>query len=92
MIDESRACPSFSLTCAYTTLPGPWPGHTVVASYHTDIARYARNYELGRTVPAIWASSRGMHFRAQPMLTTSTAASSELAAHAAASGPRRSTY
>jgi hypothetical protein len=24
MIDESRACPSFSLTCAYTTLPGPW--------------------------------------------------------------------
>ncbi|WP_326836437.1 glycosyltransferase family 1 protein [Amycolatopsis rhabdoformis] len=56
-------------------------GRPVVASYHTDIARYARHYRLGGAVPLIWTVLRSLHRRAELNLATSDAAITELTAH-----------
>ncbi|HWD06299.1 MAG TPA: glycosyltransferase family 1 protein [Amycolatopsis sp.] len=53
----------------------------IVASYHTDIARYAHHYRLGFIVPLIWRQLRALHGRAHLNLATSTAAIADLAAH-----------
>ncbi|MFF4596024.1 glycosyltransferase family 4 protein [Amycolatopsis sp. NPDC001319] len=52
-----------------------------VASYHTDIARYARHYRLGAAVPLIWTILRALHRRAHLNLATSSASVDELARH-----------
>ncbi|MFI5615068.1 glycosyltransferase family 4 protein [Amycolatopsis sp. NPDC051903] len=56
-------------------------GRRVVASYHTDIARYARHYRLGPAVPLIRSLLRALHGRADLNLATSTASIEELARH-----------
>ncbi|HWD06207.1 MAG TPA: glycosyltransferase family 1 protein [Amycolatopsis sp.] len=56
-------------------------GRAVVASYHTDIARYARHYRLGPAVPLIWSLLRALHGRADLNLATSAAAIADLARH-----------
>ncbi|QRP50184.1 glycosyltransferase [Amycolatopsis sp. FDAARGOS 1241] len=56
-------------------------GRRVVASYHTDIARYARHYRLGPAVPLIRSLLRGLHGRAHLNLATSWAAIEDLAGH-----------
>jgi glycosyltransferase involved in cell wall biosynthesis len=53
----------------------------LVASYHTDIARYARHYRLAPTVPLIWSLLRSVHARAHLNLATSAAAADDLARH-----------
>ncbi|MEV6900273.1 glycosyltransferase family 1 protein [Amycolatopsis sp. NPDC051372] len=53
----------------------------IVASYHTDIARYARHYQLGAAVPLIWSLLRALHGRAHLNLATSTASVDDLAGH-----------
>ena len=63
------------------TLAARRQGYTVVASYHTDVARYARHYKLAIMVPAIWATLRALHSRAHLNLATSTASISDLAEH-----------
>ncbi|MGH3436370.1 MAG: glycosyltransferase [Sciscionella sp.] len=55
-------------------------GLPLVASYHTDVARYAGYYRLGWLGPVIWALLRQLHGRAQLNLATSAATSAELAA------------
>ncbi|WIX82902.1 glycosyltransferase [Amycolatopsis carbonis] len=52
-----------------------------VASYHTDIARYARHYRLGAAVPLIWTLLRALHRRAHLNLATSSASVDDLARH-----------
>jgi glycosyltransferase involved in cell wall biosynthesis len=53
----------------------------MVASYHTDIARYAAFYRLSWMRPIIWATLRGLHGAAAVNLVTSQAAGAELRAH-----------
>lgn len=53
-------------------------GRPLVASYHTNIARYAEFYHLGFTKPAIWACLRALHNRADLNLATSEAVRQEL--------------
>ncbi|MCY0898426.1 MAG: glycosyltransferase family 1 protein [Firmicutes bacterium] len=53
-------------------------GRPLVASYHTNIARYAEFYHLGFTKPAIWACLRALHNRADLNLATSEAVRQEM--------------
>jgi glycosyltransferase involved in cell wall biosynthesis len=53
----------------------------LVASYHTDIARYAGYYHLGWLRPAIWWQLRRLHGRAAVNLVTSGATGAELREH-----------
>lgn len=46
----------------------------LVASYHTDVPRYATYYHLGWASGAIWAVVRSLHNRAQVNLATSDTA------------------
>ena len=55
--------------------------YPLVASYHTNIARYAEFYHLGASKPLIWAILRGLHNRAQINLATSMAVKQELSEH-----------
>lgn len=55
-------------------------GYPLVASYHTNIAKYADFYHLGFTKPAIWAILRALHNRAHVNLVTSLAIRQELEA------------
>ncbi len=55
--------------------------YPLVASYHTNIARYAEFYHLGASKPIIWAILRGLHNRAQINLATSLAVQQELSEH-----------
>jgi glycosyltransferase involved in cell wall biosynthesis len=55
--------------------------YPLVASYHTNIARYAEFYHLGASKPLIWAILRGLHNRAQVNLATSMAVQQELCEH-----------
>jgi glycosyltransferase involved in cell wall biosynthesis len=53
----------------------------LIASYHTDVARYARCYRLGVLTPAIWLLLRTLHRRADLNLVTSTTSRARLSAH-----------
>jgi glycosyltransferase involved in cell wall biosynthesis len=53
----------------------------LVASYHTDVARYARCYRLGWLTPVIWARLRRLHGQAAINLATSAASVSDLDEH-----------
>ncbi len=55
--------------------------YPLVASYHTNIARYAEFYHLGASKPLIWAILRSLHNRAQINLATSMAVQQELSDH-----------
>lgn len=55
--------------------------YPLVASYHTNIARYADFYHLGASKPIIWAILRALHNRAHINLATSVAVQEELKAH-----------
>ncbi len=55
--------------------------YPLVASYHTNIARYAEFYHLGASKPVIWAILRSLHNRAQLNLVTSLAVQRELSEH-----------
>ena len=55
--------------------------YPLVASYHTNIARYAEFYHLGASKPIIWAILRMLHNRAQVNLATSMAVQQELSDH-----------
>lgn len=56
-------------------------GRALVASYHTDVPRYASYYHLGWASPAIWWVVRGLHNRAQVNLATSRTAQEVLRSH-----------
>ena len=51
-----------------------------LASYHTDMARYADHYGFGFTKPALWSYLRSMHNRADVNLCPSSAVRDELRA------------
>jgi glycosyltransferase involved in cell wall biosynthesis len=51
-----------------------------VASYHTNVARYAAYYRLGWLVPVLWWLLRTLHGRAAVNLATSAATCAELRA------------
>lgn len=53
----------------------------LVASYHTDVPRYASYYHLGWASGAIWALVRTMHNRAHVNLATSQSALEVLRSH-----------
>jgi glycosyltransferase involved in cell wall biosynthesis/putative flippase GtrA len=53
----------------------------LVASYHTDVARYASYYRLGFLRPVIWWLLRRLHGRAEINLATSGATCAELREH-----------
>lgn len=53
----------------------------LVASYHTDVARYASYYKLGFLRPMIWWLLRRLHGRAEINLATSGATCAELREH-----------
>ena len=53
----------------------------VLASYHTDLPRYADYYGYGFIKPAIWSYSRTLHNRADVNLCPSTTVRDELRAH-----------
>jgi glycosyltransferase involved in cell wall biosynthesis len=55
-------------------------GFPLVASYHTNVARYAAYYRLGRLVPVLWWLLRTLHGRAAVNLATSSATCAELRA------------
>lgn len=55
-----------------------WP---LVASYHTNIARYAEFYQLGFTKPLIWAILRALHNRAALNLSPSQAVKDDIEGH-----------
>lgn len=50
----------------------------LVASYHTDMARYAEHFGFGFVNPALWSYMRNMHNRADVNLCTSTFIRDEL--------------
>ena len=54
----------------------------LVASYHTDVARYAAYYRLGFLRPVIWWLLRRLHGQAELNLATSGATCAELREHA----------
>lgn len=56
-------------------------GRPLVASYHTDVPRYASYYHLGWASPAIWWVVRGLHNRSQINLATSRTAQEVLRSH-----------
>lgn len=53
----------------------------LVASYHTDVARYASYYKLGFLRPVIWWLLRRLHGKAEVNLATSGATCAELREH-----------
>lgn len=53
-------------------------GFPLVASYHTNVARYAAYYKLGWLAPVIWWLLRRLHGRAAVNLATSTSTCDEL--------------
>jgi glycosyltransferase involved in cell wall biosynthesis/putative flippase GtrA len=53
----------------------------LVASYHTDVARYASYYRLGFLRPVIWWLLRRLHGKAEVNLATSGATCAELREH-----------
>lgn len=53
----------------------------VLASYHTDMPRYADHFGFGFTKPIIWSYSRALHNRADVTLCPSTTVRDELRAH-----------
>jgi glycosyltransferase involved in cell wall biosynthesis/putative flippase GtrA len=53
----------------------------LVASYHTDVARYASYYKLGFLRPVIWWLLRRLHGQAEINLATSGATCAELREH-----------
>ena len=53
----------------------------VVASYHTDLARYAEAYGVGFIGPILWGYMRALHNRADLNLCPSTTARSDLRQH-----------
>jgi glycosyltransferase involved in cell wall biosynthesis/putative flippase GtrA len=53
----------------------------LVASYHTDVARYASYYKLGFLRPVIWWLLRRLHGQAEVNLATSGATCAELREH-----------
>ena len=53
----------------------------LVASYHTDVARYASYYKLGFLRPVIWWLLRRLHGKAEINLATSAATCAELREH-----------
>jgi glycosyltransferase involved in cell wall biosynthesis len=55
-------------------------GFPMVASYHTNVARYAAYYHLGWLAPVVWWLLRRLHGRAAVNLATSTATCDELRA------------
>ncbi len=55
-------------------------GFPLVASYHTNVARYATYYRLGWLAPIIWWLLRRLHGRAAVNLATSTSTCDELRA------------
>jgi glycosyltransferase involved in cell wall biosynthesis len=55
-------------------------GFPMVASYHTNVARYAAYYHLGWIAPVVWWLLRRLHGRAAVNLATSTATCDELRA------------
>jgi glycosyltransferase involved in cell wall biosynthesis len=55
-------------------------GFPLVASYHTNVARYAAFYRLGWLSPVIWWLLRRLHGRAAVNLATSAATCDELRA------------
>jgi glycosyltransferase involved in cell wall biosynthesis len=60
-------------------------GVPLIASHHTDLVRYARDYRLGWIVPALRAHQRRLHGLAQINLATSTTGQAQL--HANRIGP-----
>jgi glycosyltransferase involved in cell wall biosynthesis len=56
-------------------------GLPIVASYHTDVARYAGYYHLGWARPAVWALLRWLHNQANLNLATAAHTCAELRAH-----------
>jgi glycosyltransferase involved in cell wall biosynthesis len=50
----------------------------VVASFHTDLARYAEAYGYGFAAPALWSYMRSLHNRADLNLCPSTAIRADL--------------
>ncbi|MEX1019759.1 MAG: glycosyltransferase family 1 protein [Litorilinea sp.] len=53
----------------------------VVASFHTDVARYAHHYGLGMFSPVVWNYMRFLHNQADVNLCPSTAVRSDLIQH-----------
>lgn len=53
----------------------------VVASFHTDVARYAHHYGLGLFSPIVWNYMRFLHNQADVNLCPSTAVRSDLIQH-----------
>lgn len=58
-----------------------WLGVPTLASFHTDLARYAEHYGYGFIAPALWAYMRNVHNRAEVNLCTSTAIRKDLIEH-----------
>lgn len=56
-------------------------GRPLVASYHTDLSRYAGHYHLRAVVPLLWAQLRRLHGQARVNLATSDAAARQLSEH-----------
>jgi glycosyltransferase involved in cell wall biosynthesis len=56
-------------------------GVPLIASHHTDLVRYARDYRLGWIVPALRAHQRRLHGLAQVNLATSTTGQGQLHAN-----------
>lgn len=52
----------------------------LLASFHTDLARYATHFRMGYIVPTLWAYMRGLHNQADVNLCPSTAVRDELRA------------
>ncbi|MBO0812091.1 MAG: glycosyltransferase, partial [Microlunatus sp.] len=55
--------------------------YPTVASYHTDLSRYARDYKLSWIVPLLRAHTRKLHSAAQLNLATSSTGRAQLAEH-----------
>lgn len=53
----------------------------VLASFHTDLARYAEHYGAGFVAPIVWGYLRAIHNRAHVNLCPSTAIRADLQAH-----------
>lgn len=56
-------------------------GYPTVASYHTDLSRYARDYRLSWIVPLLRSHTRKLHSVAQVNLATSSTGQRQLTDH-----------
>lgn len=56
-------------------------GYPTVASYHTDLSRYARDYKLSWIVPLLRSHTRKLHSVAQVNLATSSTGQRQLTDH-----------